>query len=98
MSLEELYYVNLKRTKDAANRSLPTTPYDFRPTTVAYRSRAAEVNSLTISIPGREDWVFTGGLAKPSIAGRMAGYMNDASDRFDGYDPRMKVPAMKRVV
>lgn len=57
MSLQELSYINVKRTDEAAGRSLPPPPYNFRPRTMAQRNPETGLHTLTLAVPGRDDWV-----------------------------------------
>ena len=86
MSLEELSYVNLKRTDDAASRSMPPPPYNFRPHTMAQRDAVTSLPTLILTVPGREDWVFSGALAKPSLASKITRYLSGSSDRVVEYE------------
>lgn len=88
MSLQELSYVNVKRTENAASRSLLDPPYNFRPTTLNRRAQHVDnrLHDFTVSIPEREDWIFTGALARPSVAGKITRYLSSSSDRLDNYE------------
>ena len=86
MTLQELFYVNMKRTEEAANRSLPPPPYNFRPRTIAQRQPGTNLSTLTLTVPGREDWVFTGALAKPSLAAKINHYLAGCLDQADEYE------------
>ena len=46
------------------------------------RSAEAEAKTLTISIPGMKDLVFTGALAQPSMAAKITEYLTGPSDRM----------------
>ena len=41
---------------------------------------------FTVAIPGRNDWVFTGALAKPSFSSKVIRYHSGTSDRLDDYE------------
>ncbi|KAL8783969.1 MAG: hypothetical protein Q9195_009224, partial [Heterodermia aff. obscurata] len=86
MSLQELSYINIERTVSAANRSLPTPPYNFRPKTMAQRQTRTNLPKLTLIVPRREDWVFTGALAKPSVARKITQFLAGTSDRIVEYE------------
>ena len=95
MSLKELGYVNIPREVANLNKSRPDPPYNFRPRTIELRNTRnteAEAQTLTISVPGIKDLVFTGALAKKSMATTITRYLTGPSDRMVDYESESGSP------